>query len=176
MAMKMLDAGGAPVLTDGIRTPDDSNPNGYYEFERVKALEQNRDLAWLADARGKVVKIISFLLTWLPESYDYQVIFMQRDLSELIASQNAMLRRRGETPTATDDERLRALYERHLDQIVTFVSKRRCFSTLTVGYQDVLHQPHAEAARIREFLGLDLDLQRMADVADLALYRNRGPS
>ena len=173
MAMKMLDAGGAPVLIDGLRPPDENNPNGYYEFERVKGLEQNRDTAWLVDARGKAVKIISFLLTWLPESYDYKLLFMRRDVTELIASQNTMLVRRGEAPTATGDERLRELYEAHIDQVSTFVSKRPCFSTLAVAYQDVLRDPHLEAGRIRDFLGLDLDVQRMADVADPALYRNR---
>src|ERR1700730_12387191 len=86
MAMKMLDAGGMPTLTDGIRAADESNPKGYYEFERVKELDKNGDIAWLSDARGNAVKIISFLLTFLPESFDYQVIFMDRDLDEVLAS------------------------------------------------------------------------------------------
>src|SRR3954449_579427 len=86
MAMKMLEAGGVPILSDGIRTADVSNPKGYYELERVKELDKGGDTAWPAEARGKAVKIISFLLTWLPETYDYQVIFMQRDLQEAIAS------------------------------------------------------------------------------------------
>ena len=32
MMMKMLEAGGMQVLTDNIRTPDEDNPKGYYEF------------------------------------------------------------------------------------------------------------------------------------------------
>ena len=100
MVMKMLEAGGVPVLTDGIRKADISNPKGYYEFEAVKALDKGGDVAWLADARGKAVKIISLLLTWLPETYNYQVIFMRRDLGEALASQDEMLRRRSEPSTA----------------------------------------------------------------------------
>ena len=103
MAMKMLEAGGMPILADGIRTADISNPKGYYEYEPVKELDKGGDVAWLAEARGKAVKIISFLLTWLPETYDYRVIFMQRDLREVLASQNAMLAHRGEAPGAADD-------------------------------------------------------------------------
>ena len=53
MAMRMLEAGGLPVVTDGVRAADTSNPNGYYEFERVKDFGQGRRLAWLVDARGK---------------------------------------------------------------------------------------------------------------------------
>src|SRR6185503_17792221 len=118
MAMKMLEAGGMPILADGIRTADISNPKGYYEFEPVKELDKGGDVTWLAEARGKAVKIISFLLTWLPERYDYRVIFMQRDLREAIASQNAMLAHRGETPApgSASDDQIRKMYEDHLQK------------------------------------------------------------
>jgi hypothetical protein len=174
MAMKMLEAGGMPLLVDDIRRPDDANPNGYYEFERVKDLEHSRDALWLSDARGKAVKIISFLLTWLPETYDYKVVFMDRDLSEVLASQRKMLVQRGEAPADSgDDRRLRAVYETHLEQVSTLLSNRACFSTLRVSYRDALLRPAAEAERINRFVGGTLDLQRMAAVASPQLYRNR---
>ena len=173
MAMKMLEAGGVPVLVDGIRTADDSNPNGYYELERVKALEKHRDISWLPEARGKAVKIISFLLTWLPETYAYKVVFMQRDLGELLASQNTMLVRRGETDRTGNDEQTRTFYEQHLDQVSRFLSRRPCFSTLTVNYSDVVNRPEDEARRMADFLGGRLDVDRMAGVANPSLYRNR---
>ena len=94
MAMKMLAAGGMPLLTDGVRGADESNPKGYYEFEPVKDLHKQADMAWLRDARGKAVKIVSFLLTFLPETNEYKVIFMQRDLREVIASERTMLQKR----------------------------------------------------------------------------------
>src|SRR4051812_1120245 len=91
MAMRMLDAGGVPVVVDGVRTADEDNPNGYYELESVKGLDKPGDTAWLRDARGKAVKIVSHLVTWLPETFDYQVLFMERSLDEILASQNKML-------------------------------------------------------------------------------------
>ena len=172
MAMRMLDAGGIPVMTDGLRQADASNPNGYYEFERVKALDKGGETAWLGGARGKAVKIISFLLTYLPESYDYQVIFMRRDLDEIVASQNQMIEARGEARGAEDD-RLKALYVDHLAQVERLLSKRACFSTLMLDYSTVLGAPAAEAARISAFLGGHIDAARMAAVADQSLYRNR---
>lgn len=172
MAMNMLEAGGLQVLTDGLRPADVSNPNGYYEFERVKELDKQGDTAWLADARGKAVKIISFLLTYLPESYDYTVVFMRRDLSEVVSSQNQMLDARGEARGAGDD-RTRALYEQHLEQVARFLGQRRCFSTLMVDYAEVVADPRAQAARMNEFLGGRLDVDRMVAVAEPALYRNR---
>ncbi len=173
MAMGMLEAGGLAIVTDGLRAADASNPKGYYEFERVKDLDKSGDHAWLADARGKAVKIISFLLTHLPESYDYQVIFMQRDLDEVLASQNTMLASRGEAGGA-DDTRMRALYEEHLAQVERFMKNRSCFSTLNVPYAHVVAEPRAEAARISAFVGGRLDVEKMAAVADRSLYRIRG--
>ena len=174
MAMKMLSAGGLEVLTDGLREADESNPKGYLELEAVKGLDKSGDTTWLRDARGKAVKIISFLLTWLPENHDYRVVFMQRDLHEVIASQNTMLLRLGETPgTADEDERMRKTYEQHLAKVRRFLSNRSCFSVLEVNYRSALQQPAAEARRMNDFVGGGLDVQRMAEVADPSLYRNR---
>lgn len=174
MTMRMLEAGGLTVLTDGLRIADPSNPKGYYEFERVKELDKPGDHAWLAAARGRAVKIISFLLPHLPERFDYQVIFMQRDLDEVLASQNAMLERRGE-PAGAGDDRMRAVYTEHLARVARLIDKRACFSTLDVPYAAVVADPRVEAARISAFLGGRLDVDRMAAVADQALYRNRRP-
>jgi len=174
MAMKMLDAGGVPIVTDGIRTADESNPKGYYEFERVKELDKkDGDTAWLADARGKAVKIISFLLTYLPDTYDYQVVFMHRDIDEVLASQNKMLVARGESGGSADDGKMRDVYRQHLDKVERFLRHRACFTSLPMKYKDVVEHPSAEARRLNEFLGGRLNVEQMAAVADRELYRNR---
>src|ERR1700674_4934882 len=106
MLMNMLRGGGVRRLTAGSRRADDSNPRGYFEYEPVKGLDKNEDLSWVPRARGQAVKVISFLLTWLPETYDYRVIFMQRDLDEIIASQHQMLARQG-LPSEAGNGRIR---------------------------------------------------------------------
>ncbi len=171
MAMKMLDAGGMPLVTDGLRNADVSNPNGYYEFEPVKDLERG-EAAWLGDARGKAVKIVSPLVTYLPESYDYQVIFMRRPLAEIIDSQHAMLDVRG-SERGADEARTAEFYEQHLRQVERFLERRRCFSTVMIDYSQVLAEPLAQSKKIQAFLGRALDIGKMASVADPALHRNR---
>ena len=173
MAMKMLDAGGMPILTDGVRGPDESNPRGYYELETVKELHTQRETAWLDGARGRAVKIVSFLLTWLPETHDYQVIFMQRDLREVIASETTMLLKRGQDIQVSSEEQTRMVYKQHLDKVEKFLANRRCFTTLLVNYRDALERPEEAARRMRGFVGRSLDIEQMARVADPALYRNR---
>ena len=173
MAMKMLAAGGMPILTDGIRQADESNPRGYYELEAVKELHTQQDTAWLADARGKAVKVVSFLLTWLPEGYNYRVVFMQRDLREVIASETTMLHKRGQdTPTTTEEQTI-AVYQQHLQKVERFLSSRSCFSIMKLNYRDALERPDDAARRLRDFVGHSLNVEEMARVADPALYRNR---
>ncbi len=110
MIMKMLEAGGLPVLTDGLRAADEDNPKGYYEVERVKGLAEETDKGWLAEARGKGIKVISYLLKSLPPQFNYRVVFIRREIEEVLASQRKMLARRGETEE-TPPERMRALFE-----------------------------------------------------------------
>ena len=172
MVMNMLLAGGMPLLTDGVRHADQSNERGYFEFEGTKELDKNGDLSWLPSARGKAVKIISFLLTRLPETYDYRVIFMRRDLDEIIASQNQMLAARGE-PTPPGDSRTREVYAEHLEQVARLLARRRCFRTLSVSYRDAVEDPKRQARHVREFLDRPLDVDRMVATVDPQLYRNR---
>ncbi|MEZ5289416.1 MAG: hypothetical protein R2712_32365, partial [Vicinamibacterales bacterium] len=147
LAMQMLQAGGVPVASDGARAADDSNPRGYLELESVKGLDRVGDHAWLAACRGRAVKVVSPLLTHLPEDYDYQVVFMRRDLDEVLASQNAMLESRGEARGAAD-ARMRAVYEEHLAQVERFVARRDCFATLWLDYARVVASPGTEADRM----------------------------
>jgi hypothetical protein len=172
MAMKMLEAGGLEVVTDGLRTADEDNPKGYYEDERVKALGETADKSWLADARGKAVKIISFLLKDLPPSYNYKVLFMRRDLEEVLASQAKMLKHRGEADEA-DDAAMRDHFQNHLWRANYWLRHYPCFDSLDVDYRAVLANPRTEAERIARFLGGGLDVAKMVTVVDEALYRNR---
>ena len=172
MAMKMLEAGGLPLITDGLRRADEDNPKGYYEYEPVKDLARSTDKSWLAEARGKGVKIISTLLRELPADYNYKVVFMRRDLSEILASQAKMLERRDES-SQTEDERMRALFESDLWRASYLLKHGPQFRTLPVHYTRVLAEPLAEARRLDDFLGGGLDVEAMAAVADPQLYRNR---
>lgn len=172
MMMRMLEAGGLPLLTDGVRGADDDNPRGYYEYERVKRLERESDKSWLATARGKGLKVISHLLKELPGDYAYRVIFMQRDLREVIVSQARMLERRGEPDAGGDDARTTDLFRKHLVHVKLTLAQPN-FELLEVTHRAALADPRATAERVRRFLGRDLDLDRMAAAVDPSLYRNR---
>ncbi len=172
MMMKMLEAGGVPVLTDNIRTADEDNIKGYYEDERVKQLEENN--RWVGEAEGKAVKVISFLLKQLPAEYQYRVVFMQRRIPEVLASQKKMMERRGEQMDDVPDEVMEKVYERHLDEVYQWLDQQPNIGVLYVSYNDALQDPEPHAEEITEFLGLDLDIEKMIQIVDPTLYRQRG--
>ena len=172
MAMKMLEAGGMELVVDNIRSADEDNPKGYYEDERVKDLAETDDKVWLQGARGKVIKVVSSLLNHLPTSNSYKVVFMRRNLHEVLASQTKMLERRNED-SHTDDQDLLAMYEAHLEKVEFQLRFRPNFEALYVNYSDVVAEPAAAARRIADFVGGNLDVERMAGAVDGSLYRNR---
>ena len=139
MMMKMLEAGGMAPMTDNLRAADEDNPRGYYEFERVKRLESDQD--WLEQARGKAVKVVSALLRHLPQDYPYKVVFMRRDIREVLASQQQMLLRRGKPTDRIVDSRMASLFEKHLAQIERTINGCPWFEVLYVRYDRVLGDP-----------------------------------
>lgn len=173
MMMRMLDAGGVPVWTDGLRAADDQNPAGYYELERVKDLDKGGDAGWLREGRGRAVKVISSLLEHLPATNNYQVLFMHRALPEVLESQRKMLAQRGQGHDPHGDAALAAAYEAHLRQTRHVLAHQPGVTALDVTYGDVLADPAAQARRIAGFLGTTLDTARMAAAVDGTLYRNR---
>ncbi|HTP09797.1 MAG TPA: sulfotransferase domain-containing protein [Anaerolineae bacterium] len=172
MMMKMLEAGGLSPVTDNIRTADEDNPKGYYEFERVKQLPKG-DVAWLPDAQGKVVKVIAALLPYLPGGYRYRVIFMQRAMPEVLASQRQMLIRRGEDPNKIPDDVIAKLFEKHLKQVNDWVSQQPNVQRLDVNYNEMLKNPQPFIEQVNTFLDHQLDAAKMATVVDPSLHRQR---
>lgn len=172
MMMKMLEAGGLPVLIDGLRAADKDNPEGYYELERVKALDKG-DAAWLPEAVGKGVKVISALLEYLPPDYTYQVIFMHRHIEEVLRSQRKMLQHRGTEGETVSDGEIAALFAKHVSQTLAWLQQQPNFRVLEVHYNELLLQPQAHVRALNQFLGNRLDEQAMAAVVNPDLYRNR---
>jgi hypothetical protein len=172
MMMKMLEAGGQIILTDNLREADANNPNGYYEFERVKKMKDG-DLAWLPDAVGKVVKIVTGLVTFLPSNFNYKVILMQRDLDEILSSQKKMLGRLGKGDDNIPDDKLAKIYQEHLKQVTAWLSKQPNIEVLSVNYNALVADPDAFVTKINTFLEENMDPEAMAAVVDKQLYREK---
>lgn len=171
MMMRMLECGGLPVLIDGIRTADDDNPNGYYEFEAVK--QTREDASWLAESEGKAVKMVYRLLYDLPKDRTYRVLFMTRELDEVLASQSVMLQRQGVKQNDAVDAQMAALFRADLKKFRDWVAGQKHIELIDVSYNKVQEDPVAQVRRINDFLGGMLNEEAMTGVVDGALYRNR---
>ena len=169
LMMQMLQCGGMTVVTDGIRADDVDNPRGYLEWERAKQIKT--DASWLADTRGKVFKMVSQLLYDLPRNEQYAIIFMERDLDEVLSSQEKMLARSGRQAAPRDS--LKRAYTLHLSRLQAWLQRQAQLRVLLVSYHELIGHPAQEAARVCEFLGAQLDGGKMVSAVDTALYRNR---
>ena len=171
LMMQMLVAGGMAALADGERVADVDNPKGYLEWERIKTLPN--DPGCIAEGEGKVVKVISRLLLSLPAGWEYRVIFMQRPLPEVLASQDAMLKHRGTYKEGANPAIIAGAFEKHLREVYAWMDGRPYVKALRVPYHEVLSGPKEIGQQIGEFLGVELNVEAMAGQVDASLYRNR---
>ena len=173
MMMKMLAEGGLSAVADSVRLADEDNPNGYFEFEPVKKLSEGQD-KWLDGASGKIVKVISALLEHLPAHHRYKVLFMDREIKEILASQQKMLHRRGEAPGSPDPE-METQFREHLRLTKYWLARQPNMDVLYVDYSKLVENPEAYGQRIADFIGVPVDVSRMLNVPNERLYRNRVP-
>jgi hypothetical protein len=174
MLMKMLDAGGMAIMTDSERIADIDNPKGYFEYERIKDLEKETDKSYVREGRGKVLKVISFLIKDLPDDNDYRVIFMRRDLDEVLASQSKMIQRLGTTDTAAAEDAMKEAYRNDIVRTRLLCKNRPNFELIEIGYKSTIEDPAETARSVNAFVGGHLDETAMREVVDGNLYRNRG--
>jgi LPS sulfotransferase NodH len=172
LMMQMLAAGGMPLLSDGERPPDVDNPRGYCEWQPIKLLPKQPNL--IDQAEGKAVKIISQLLLSTPRGRIYKLIFMERPLPEVLASQEKMLQRRGSLESV-DPSLMASAFRNHMKEIAAWLEERDDIPICRMGYRRLLADPAGCAASIRDFLNVELDLRAMAQQIDHSLYRNRCP-
>lgn len=171
LMMKMLAEGGMQIVTDAIRHADEDNPNGYFELETVKSLPEG-NLTWLQDNSGRAVKVISSLLEYLPSEYAYKVIFMEREIKEILASQQKMLVHRNETAKLNDSE-MELQFRNHLAAMKAWLVRQANIEVLYVNFNVLIANPEPLCKRISDFTGISLDINRMLSVPSEKLYRNR---
>lgn len=169
LMMQMLEKGGMDIFTDGRRSADDNNPKGYYEHEGVKKLMQKN--AFIKHAENKAIKVIANLLHHLPPTYYYKIIFMERDLKEIVQSQQKMLSRLNHSSAETYPLHLVQNYEKTLKNIKKWLPKQTNMEILFVPHHSLFEQPFEQAIRINEFLNCNLRPEQMVEVIDHSLYR-----
>jgi predicted AlkP superfamily phosphohydrolase/phosphomutase/tetratricopeptide (TPR) repeat protein len=170
MMMQMLRAAGIEAYADEERQPDESNPKGYYESALVKKLPHRND--WLNECDGRALKVVVQLIPYLPQDVDYRVIFMEREMDEILESQDKMLERLDRQGAKLENERLAHVFDQQTRLTLSLIALHK-LPLLTVRYEDAISDPAGTAARVAEFLGADLDVPAMAAAVDPALYRQR---
>jgi len=170
LMMQILEANGVKILTDQIRTADASNPCGYYEFEKVKSLM--KDNSWLHEAEGKAVKVIAQLLAFLPDNFEYKIIFMKRNIEEILASQAKMLKRSGSKKNIPTDL-LRKTFSSQLEKIKLLFTQKKNFSCYNLQFNKLIELPRESINELNSTLELELSDEKSFKIIDPTLYRER---
>jgi hypothetical protein len=185
--MQILEAAGIPAFTDNKRQADESNRRGYYEHAKVASLMSNPDRSWITEAKGKAIKVVIPLLVSLPiklrkpnsdsEPLHYRVLFMERDMEEILQSQDAMLLRLGKSaPTGERTGDISKPYRQQERHAKTWCA-RQGIHAMSVDYETLVQRPDHGVSRILSFLGGIADrLPAMRSCIDPALYHGRKSS
>jgi hypothetical protein len=166
LMMQVLHKAYMPILHDGVRESDISNPQGYFELEAVKGIVA--DNSFLNDADGKAVKIVAPLPIYMDPKLSYRVIFMRRDIEEILRSQEKML----DKDQASEREKYRTIYEFHLKKTYRFL-KENNIPFIDINYNELMSNPLEMLDKVREFTGVEATASQLAEVVNPDLYRNR---
>jgi hypothetical protein len=166
LMMQLLNKSSLDILSDGIRQKDISNPEGYYELEAVKGIV--RDNSFLKDAAGKVVKIVAPLPIYLDKSLEYRIVFMRRDIEEVLKSQEKMLNK----DQTSEREKFRTIYEMHLKKTYHFFDSHS-IPYIDIQYKQLLNNSEQELAKLIEFLNLSTPIEDLLSIIKVDLYRNK---
>ena len=168
MMMQALAAGGISVLTDGTRVADADNVNGYFELESVKRMGRGES-AFLVEAGARAIKVIHTLLPQLPLAFKYRVVFMMRDLDEVIRSQKRMLERKAKATVPLSESALKAVLEKQRESALAWARDQPEIEMLLIGHGEAITRPVEAMSLVNDFLGGALDVAAMAGVVDPAL-------
>jgi thioredoxin-like negative regulator of GroEL len=171
LMMQMLKAAGIEPMTDGKRTADDDNPEGYWEWEEIRQLPKNPRI--IEQARRKAVKVISALLPSLPAPHRYRIIYMVRPAEQVVDSQLVMLNRQGQK-ARSEKQHLIEVQEAHSRQIRQVLSQSERVDLLEVSYPELVLNPLPIIEQLEKFLGSQFQASpAVAACVRAGLFRNR---
>ena len=161
--MAMLEAGGITPLIDDHRPADDSNRNGYYEYEPVLSTRESAE--WVPLAAGKAVKVIYALLDALPARFEYRVLFMVREIREVVESQQRLLNRLGRESSSANQKELENVFSRERQRALNWLRDQPNFRVLEVDYASMINTPLEGCGKVAHFLDRQMDVNAMSAVA-----------
>ena len=169
MMMQMLEAGGVPIAYSESRKPDAHNPKGYYELEGGKIINRLMQGTFPFESyKGIFVKITAYGLSYLPPGF-FKIIYMERNLDEVLASMEKMVQ-------ITDESReeTKSSFKKLNEKIIRGLQMKDNTDVLLVNYNDILRDPQIYIEKICQFIGpYHYDIQKMIAIIDNTLYRQR---
>lgn len=172
MMMNILKESGIRILEDQSREANEHNPEGYFEYQPVLELPEG-NISWLENAEGQAVKVNSYYIQHLPPKYEYKVLFMERNIEEIVKSQHKTLADEGKKFHKKEIKMMGDYFRTHIKQIKTWISLQPNFSVLYISYSALVSTPGQYPSIIGEFLEYDAEKLNVEKVVDKKLYKEK---
>lgn len=179
LMMQILEHSGIKAFSDKERVADQSNRKGYFEHKLVKKLISSKNRQWVTEARGKSLKVVAPLLHYLPrfekqitKPIYYRVIFMERDMNEVLKSQKTMLNNLGNSISQGDKN---PSPEKAYIQQVKFAKewcKKFNIPAISISFNKLLNDNNSEKKKLFDAFP-NLSEEDIENVVDTALYRSK---
>lgn len=166
LLMQIVAKAGVENFTDGNRVADINNPKGYAEFDGVKGLMKSN--AFLKNVVGKSIKVVSPLIPFIDKGLKYKCIIVNRDISEVLRSQQVML---GKSVDGIPDA-LKMAFQKQADNAKQFLTNNN-ISFITIEHKELFANPISQLAAIKEFTNSEVSIEELSSCIDSKLYRQR---
>jgi hypothetical protein len=173
LMMQILHSGGIPILCDNEVLPDESNPRGYFEYSPVK--NSFKDISWIPQAHGKAVKVITQLIPCIKTDVKIKIIFMERELKEVIQSQHKMILQKNNKTSQSNlfDQKLIDTYTAQISKVEDWIQEKSQIEYIKIKYNQLINNPKYSIEQINTFLSIELNMNKIIEVIDPNLYRNK---
>lgn len=170
MMMQMLAAGEIPVAYTDSRKADMHNPRGYFELEGGKIINSlMKGIFPMEMYKGKFIKITAYGLSYLPTECTYKIIYMERNLEEVLDSMEKMSQ-----IIDQNREETKQSFMKLNEKVKKEITSKNNIAVLFVNYNEMLKDPQPNIEKICQFIGpYEYNREKMISVVDTHLYRQR---
>lgn len=151
LVMQMLEKAGIELFYDDNKKKDEFNPNGYFESSLSKLL--SFDKTWLKQANGKAIRISCDLIEFLPENFNYKVIYITRDFNEVLKSTMKTERRFSDAYLNSFPVLLAESFSKYNSILQKALESRLDLDLLELNFNNLIENPEIQVEKICEFLG-----------------------
>jgi hypothetical protein len=130
------------------------------------------DKTWLQNAIGKAIRIPCDLIEFLPENYNYKVIYIHRDFSEVLKSTLKMDRKMSDAFLNSFPVLLADSFSKYDSILQKTLKSRLDIDFLELEYNELIENPNHGAELLSKFIGKG-EIENISSVINNELHQTK---